>query len=107
MKKVIIFLLLVLTLSACNLADKRISDLRTLTERVEKRGDKFTEKEWEEVHLKYANLEADFDDIQLTDEQADIVFDLKQRYRTACVQSIPETVENVFEKVISNDTIPQ
>ncbi len=107
MKKNIILFLLVMTMSACNFADKRISDLRTLTERVEKRGDKLTEKEWKEVYFKYANLEADFNDIQLTDEQADIVFNLKQRYARACMQSTPKKIDNIFENVISNDTLPK
>ncbi len=101
MKKLFIVLVVILTLLACNLADKRISELRTLTERVEKRGERFTDKEWQKAYLEYANLEADFDDLRLTDEQADVVYALKQRFRKACVHSTREATTNVVEEVIT------
>lgn len=102
MKKIFIVLVLGLTLSACNLADKRISELRTLTERVEKRGEKFTDKEWQQAYIKYTNLETDFDDIQLTDEQADIVYELKQRFRKACVHNTQEAATNITKEIVTD-----
>lgn len=102
MKKLFIVLVLGLTLSACNLTDKRISDLRTLTEKVEKRGERFTDKEWQQAYLEYANLETDFDDIQLTDEQADTVYDLKQRFRKACVHNTQEAVTDITKEIVTD-----
>lgn len=102
MKKIFIVLVLGLTLSACNLADKRISELRTLTERVEKRGERFTDKEWQQAYLEYANLETDFDDIQLTDEQADTVYNLKQRFRKACVHNTQEAATNITKEIVTD-----
>jgi len=93
--------MLCLTLSACNIADKRVAELRTLTEQVERRGERFTTKEWREAYQKYNQLLADFDDLQLTEEQADTVFYLKQRFRKACVHSSKEATEGIFKEVIT------
>lgn len=83
------------------MADKRVAELRTLTEQVERRGERFTTKERQEAYQKYNQLLADFDDLQLTEEQADTVFYLKQRFRKACVHSSKEATEGIFEEVIS------
>lgn len=83
------------------MADKRVAELRTLTEQVERRGERFTTKEWREAYQKYNQLLADFDDLQLTEEQSDTVFYLKQRFRTACVHSSKEATEGIFEEFIS------
>ena len=101
MRKICLFILLCLTLSACNIADKRVAEFRTLTEQVEHRGERFTTKEWRETYQKYNQLLADFDDLQLTEEQADTVFYLKQRFRKACVHSSKEAAEGVFEEAIT------
>ena len=53
MRKICLFILLCLTLSACNIADKRVAEFRTLTEQVEHRGERFTTKEWRETKKKY------------------------------------------------------
>lgn len=83
------------------MADKRVAELRTLTEQVERRGERFTTKEWQEAYQKYNQFLADFDDLQLTEEQADTVFYLKQRFRKACVHSTNEATESVFEEAIT------
>ena len=101
MRRICLFILLCLTLSACNIADKRVAELRTLTEQVERRGERFTTKEWQEAYLKYNQLLADFDDLQLTEEQADTVFYLKQRFRKACVHSSKEATEGLFDEIIT------
>lgn len=101
MRKICLFIFLCLTLSACNMADKRVAELRTLTEQVERRGERFTTKEWQETYQKYNQLLADFDDLQLTEEQTDTVFYLKQRFSKACVHSSKEATEGIFEEVIS------
>ena len=101
MRKICLFIFLCLTLSACNMADKRVAELRTLTEQVERRGERFTTKEWREAYQKYNQLLADFDDLQLTEEQSDTIFYLKQRFRKACVHSSKEATEGIFEEVIS------
>ena len=101
MRKICLFILLCLILSACNIADKRVAELRTLTEQVERRGERFTTKEWREAYQKYNQLLADFDDLQLTEEQADTVFYLKQRFRKACAHSSKEATEGIFEEVIT------
>ena len=101
MRKICLFIFLCLTLSACNMADKRVAELRTLTEQVERRGERFTTKEWQEAYQKYNQFLADFDDLQLTEEQADTVFYLKQRFRKACVHSTNEATESVFEEAIT------
>lgn len=101
MRKSCLLIMLCLTLSACNMTDKRVAEFRTLTEQVERRGERFTTKEWQEAYQKYNQLLADFDDLQLTEEQADTVFYLKQRFRKACVHSTKETTESVFEEVIT------
>ncbi len=97
-----IVLILGLTLSACNLTDKKISELRTLTEKVEKRGERFTAKEWQKTYLEYAILEADFDDLQLTNEQADIVYNLKKQFRKACMYDTQKAATNITEEVITD-----
>ena len=99
MRKICLFVLLCLTLSACKLADRRVAELRSMTEQIERRGDRFTQKEWSEVYQKYNQLIVDFDDLQLTEEQADSVFYLKQRFRRACIHSSKETAEDIFEEV--------
>lgn len=96
MKNLIIVIILGLTLSACNITDKRISELRTLTERTEKRGERFTDKEWQKAYLEYANLEADFNDLPLTDEQEDTVYALTQRFKKACTYSTIETEDDIM-----------
>ena len=101
MRKSCLLIMLCLTLSACNMTDKRVAEFRTLTEQVERRGERFTTKEWQEAYQKYNQLLADFNDLQLTEEQADTVFYLKQRFRKACVHSTKETTESVFEEVIT------
>ncbi len=101
MRRICLFILLCLTLSACNIADKRVAELRTLTEQVERRGERFTTKEWQEAYLKYNQLLADFDDLQLTEEQADTVFYLKQRFRKACIHSSKEATEGLFDEIIT------
>lgn len=101
MRRICLFILLCLTLSACNIADKRVAELRTLTEQVERRGERFTTKEWQEAYLKYNQLLADFDDLQLTEEQADTVFYLKQRFRKACIHSSKEATAGLFDEIIT------
>lgn len=83
------------------MADKRVAELRTLTEKVEHQGERFTTKEWREVYQRYNQLLADFDDLQLTEEQANIVYHLKQRFRKACVHSSKEVTKSVFEEGIT------
>lgn len=83
------------------MAGRRVVELRTLTEQVERRGERFTPKEWRETYQKYNQLLADFDDLHLTEEQADTVFYLKQRFRKACVHSSKEVVEGIFEEVVT------
>lgn len=103
MKKLSLFILLCLTLSACgNFADKRVAELRALTEKVERRGERFTTKEWKETYLQYEQLVSDFDDLELTEAQADTVYYLKQRYRKACVHSSKETTQNIVEEVVTD-----
>ena len=101
MRRICLFILLCLTLSSCNMADKRVAKLRTLTEQVERRGERFTAKEWREMSQQYNQLLADFDDLKLTEEQADTVFSLKQRFRKACVHSKKEAAEGIMEEVIT------
>lgn len=103
MKKLSLFILLCLTLSACgNLADKRVAELRALTEKVERRGERFTTKEWKETDLQYEQLVSDFDDLELTEAQADTVYYLKQRYRKACVHSSREAAQSVVDEVVTD-----
>lgn len=83
------------------MADKRVAELRTLTEQVERRGERFTKKEWRDVYEKYIQLLADFNDLKLTEEQADAVFYLKQRFRKACVHCSKEASEDIFKEVIT------
>ena len=56
MRKSCLLIMLCLTLSACNMADKRVAEFRTLTEQVERRGERFTTKEWQEAYHKYNQL---------------------------------------------------
>ena len=102
MRKLIVFLLLGLTLTACNLADQRVADLRSLTERVERRGERFTTQEWKDAFTEYAQLEADFKDLSLTEAQADTVYYLKKRFKKACVHSEIESIDNALEDAATN-----
>ncbi len=103
MKKLSLFILLCLTLSACGkLADKRVTELSALTEKVERRGERFTTKEWKETYLQYEQLIAEFDDLELTEAQADTIYYLKQRYRKACVHSSKEATMSVGNEVVTD-----
>ena len=97
MKKFIVLFFLGLTLAACNLADQRVASLRSLTEKVERRGDRFTTEEWKDVYLEYAQLEADFKDLTLSEAQADTVYYLKKRFKKACMHSGIEALDNIVE----------
>ena len=102
MKKLIVFLLFSLTLTACNLADQRVVKLRALTEKVERRGERFTTQEWKDVLAEYAQLEADFKDLPLSEAQADTVYYLKKRFKKACVHSAIESKDNALDDVATN-----
>ena len=97
MKKFIVLFFFSLTLVACNLADQRVASLRSLTEQVERRGDRFTTEEWKDVYLEYAQLEADFNDLTLSEAQADTVYYLKKRFKKACMHSGIKAIDNTVE----------
>lgn len=99
MKRFGIILLLCLVLSACNLADRRVEDFRSLIETVERRGNRFTTQEWEETYQQYKQLEADFNDLNLTEAQADSVYYLTIRFHQACSISPLNDEESQFEEV--------
>ena len=79
-----------------------MAELRALTEKVERRGERFTTKEWKETYLQYEQLVSDFDDLELTEAQADTVYYLKQRYREACVHSSREAAQSVVDEVVTD-----
>ena len=67
-------------------------------ERVERRGDRFTAKEWKDVFIEYAQLEADFKDLSLSEAQADTIYYLKKRFKKACVHSEIESIDNELQR---------
>lgn len=103
MQKYCLLILCCLLISACgNLVDKRIAELRSLTEKVECRGERFTAKEWKEVYVQYNQLIADFDDLELNEMQADTIYYLKQHFRKACIHSSKEATGNVISEVATD-----
>ena len=102
MKKILFFILACLTLSACNLADKRVDELRQLTESVERRGERFTTQEWIDTYHQYEQLNADFRDLELTEAQKDTVYYLNERFMKAAAMSPVKKVGNTYHEVIQD-----
>lgn len=93
MKKLFILLAMAtLLLSSCSTERRALGQMRTLTERIEARGDRYTKEDWEEALQKYKAIDAKMDETKLTAQQSKEYGELKGR----CVAKFAKSkVQNV------------
>lgn len=95
MKKLFILLAFsTLLLSSCSTERRALGQMRTLTERIEAHGDRYTMEDWENALEKYKSIDEKMDETKLTPQQSKEYGELKGRCVAKFAKSKVQKVVN-------------
>ena len=107
MKKIILSLVITLLfgLTSCNSNSSAFNEMRNICEDIEKNFDKYTEKDFEKITVRFSEIEKEMEKRELTDNEEKELAKLKGRYYGAftkgAIKSTKEEIKKISEEINS------
>ena len=98
MKKFLPLLLLTMTLAACNPSQMAVDDLQKFTERIENKSDNWSDADWDDALMHFAEISQTLDRYEYSDEQKLEIAKLKGRCK---VQFAKHSFDNMNDEMLN------
>lgn len=93
--------MLALMLTSCSTERRALSQMRSLTNRIEMRGDNYSKQDWEDAYEDYKAIDAKMDTKKLTPEQQQEYGELKARCLKSFAKSKVESITSSLRSLIN------
>lgn len=93
--------MLALMLTSCSTERRALSQMRSLTNRIEMRGDNYSTQDWENAYEDYKAIDAKMDAKKLTPEQQQEYGELKARCLKSFAKSKVESITSSLRSLIN------